>query len=294
MPDYGRPLEFGYFLVPNADDPLLDIAAEVERLGLDLIGVQDHPYQRRYVDTWTLLSMIAARTSRLRVFPDVACLPLRPPAVLAKAAASLDVLSGGRCELGLGSGAFWDAIEAYGGRRRTPGEARAALGEAIEVIHKVWSGERALRYDGVDYQLRGAQSGPVPVHPIEVWLGVTGPKSLALTGRLADGWLPSSSYVPPDRLPELNTRIDESAVIAGRTPQEIRRCYNLMGVITDGPSKGFLEGPVQQWVEELTDLAVGSGMDTFIFAGDPGEPLHRFAEEIAPAVRAAVKSERGS
>lgn len=294
MPDYGRPLEFGYFLVPNADDPLLDIAAEVERLGLDLIGVQDHPYQRRYVDTWTLLSMIAARTSRLRVFPDVACLPLRPPAVLAKSAASLDVLSGGRCELGLGGGAFWDAIEAYGGRRRTAGEARAALGEAIEVIHKVWSGERALRYDGVDYQLRGAQSGPVPVHPIEIWLGVTGPKSLALTGRLADGWLPSSSYVTPDRLPELNTRIDESAIIAGRTPQEIRRCYNLMGVITDGPSKGFLEGPVQQWVEELTDLAVAHGTDTFIFAGDPGEPLHRFAEEIAPAVRAAVKSERGT
>ncbi|MQA93228.1 MAG: LLM class flavin-dependent oxidoreductase [Streptosporangiales bacterium] len=294
MPDYGRPLEFGYFLVPNADEPLLDIAAEVERLGLDLIGVQDHPYQRRYVDTWTLLAMIAARTSRLRVFPDVTCLPLRPPAVLAKAAASLDVLSGGRCELGLGGGAFWDAIEAYGGPRRTPGEARAALGEAIEVIHKVWSGERGLRFDGVDYRLRGAQSGPVPVHPIEIWLGVTGPKSLALTGRLADGWLPSSSYVTPDRLPELNTRIDESAVVAGRTPQEIRRCYNLMGVITDGPSKGFLEGPVQQWVDELTDLAVGHGMDTFIFAGDPGEPLHRFAEEIAPAVREAVRSERGT
>src|SRR5690242_4076423 len=103
MADHGRDLRFGYFLIPNADDPLLAMAAQVERLGLDYVAVQDHPYQRRFVDTWTLLSMIAARTTQLRVFPDVANLALRPPAVLAKAAASLDVLSGGRVELGLGA-----------------------------------------------------------------------------------------------------------------------------------------------------------------------------------------------
>src|SRR4051794_1271730 len=103
MPDYGRDLAFGYFLVPNAADPLLDTALELERAGFDCVGVQDHPYQRRYVETWTLLAMIAARTERIRVFPDVANLALRSPAVLAKAAATLDVLSGGRCELGLGS-----------------------------------------------------------------------------------------------------------------------------------------------------------------------------------------------
>src|SRR5919206_2176658 len=115
MPDYGRDLSFGYFLVPNAADPLLANAREVEARGLDLIGVQDHPYQRRFVDTWVLMSMIAATTSRVGIFPDVATLPLRPPAVMAKAAASIDVLSGGRFEHGLGAGAFWGAIEAYGG-----------------------------------------------------------------------------------------------------------------------------------------------------------------------------------
>jgi alkanesulfonate monooxygenase SsuD/methylene tetrahydromethanopterin reductase-like flavin-dependent oxidoreductase (luciferase family) len=94
---------------------------------LDVIGVQDHPYQRRYVDTWVLLSMIAAITSRVRVFLDVANLPLRPPAVMAKAAAGIDVLSGGRFEHALGAGSFWDAVEAYGGPRRTPPEALAAL-----------------------------------------------------------------------------------------------------------------------------------------------------------------------
>src|SRR3989442_1444521 len=127
MSDFGRDLRFGFFPTPNANDPLIETALHVERLGLDYIGIQDHPYQRRFVDTWTLLSMIAARTTRISVFPDVASLPLRPPAVLAKAAASLDVLSGGRVELGLGAGGFWDAIEAYGGPRRSPGEALAAL-----------------------------------------------------------------------------------------------------------------------------------------------------------------------
>lgn len=104
MADYGRDVKFGYFLIPNAADPVLATAQEVERRGLDYIGIQDHPYQRRFLDTWTLLSAIAATTTRVGLFPDVACLPLRPPAVLAKAAASLDVLSGGRFELGLGAG----------------------------------------------------------------------------------------------------------------------------------------------------------------------------------------------
>src|SRR5688572_1812127 len=178
MPQQDRNLKFGYFLIPNAESPLLSLAQEAERLGLDYIGIQDHPYQRRFVDTFTLLSMIAARTSRISLFPDVANLPLRPPAVLAKAAASIDVLSGGRFELGLGAGSFWDAIEAYGGPRRSPGEALAALDEAISVIRAIWSGERNLRLDGAYYRLAGAQSGPVPPHPIGIWLGVYGPRAL--------------------------------------------------------------------------------------------------------------------
>src|ERR687891_2482144 len=121
MSTVGSGLTFGYFLIPNAADPLVETAREVERLGLDYVGVQDHPYQRRFVDTFALMSAILARTTRLRVFPDVANLPLRPPAVLAKTAASLDVLSGGRFELGLGAGLF--AIVAYGGPPQSPGAA---------------------------------------------------------------------------------------------------------------------------------------------------------------------------
>jgi alkanesulfonate monooxygenase SsuD/methylene tetrahydromethanopterin reductase-like flavin-dependent oxidoreductase (luciferase family) len=292
MPDYGRDVTFGYFLIPNAADPLLDTAREIEARGLDWIGVQDHPYQRRFVDTWTLLGAIAAVTARVGFFPDVANLPLRPPAVMAKAAGSLDVLSGGRFELALGAGGFWDAIEAYGGPRREPRDALAALEEAIQVIRLMWSGERGLRFAGEHYRLAGAHSGPVPVHPIGIWLGVYGPRALRLAGRLADGWVPSLRG-DLTLLSEGSARLDDAAAAAGRDPAEIRRVVNVNGQITDGARLGLLRGPVDQWIDELTDLAVGYGFDTFMFWGDGEDQLPRFAEEVVPAVRAEVAAERG-
>src|SRR5690348_5274113 len=184
MPDYGHDLLFGCFLPPTAGHAtqVLALADEAESRGLDLITVQDHPYQPAFLDAWTLLSVIAARTTRARVMPNVANLPLRPPAVLARSAASLDVISGGRVELGIGAGAFWDAIEAMGGPRRSPGEAVEALAEAIAVIRALWSGERTPRIEGEHYRLAGAKSGPVPAHPIGIWVGAYGPRMLRLTG----------------------------------------------------------------------------------------------------------------
>src|SRR5919206_2521372 len=104
-----RRLEFGISVDPSADsvDLALDLGTRADELGLDLLGIQDHPYQRRFLDTWMLMATILARTQRLRVFPDVANLPLRGAAMIAKQAASLDVLSGGRFELGLGAGGVW-------------------------------------------------------------------------------------------------------------------------------------------------------------------------------------------
>ena len=135
MSDYGHDLEFGLFPTPDAARPhrVLELATLAEVSGLDLVSVQDHPYQARHLDAWTLLSVIAARTSTVRVALNVANLPLRNPVVLARSAASLDLLTGGRVELGLGTGAFWDAIEAAGGTRLTPGEAVTALEEAIAI-----------------------------------------------------------------------------------------------------------------------------------------------------------------
>src|SRR5919201_5838311 len=119
--DYGQPVRFGVFIAPWATDQPLRQAAVADELGFDVIGVQDHPYQRRFYDTWTLLSAMAMRTERITLFPDVANLPLRPPAMLAKAAATLDILSGGRLEVGLGAGGVWGAVVAHGGARRAPG-----------------------------------------------------------------------------------------------------------------------------------------------------------------------------
>jgi hypothetical protein len=107
--------------------------------------------------------------------------------------------------------AFWQGITAMGGPERSPGEALAALKEAMEVIRLAWSEERGLRYDGEHYALAGYQPGPTPAHRIEIWLGVTKPRGQRLTGRVADGSIPSLSYVPPDQLAEGQKRIDAAA-----------------------------------------------------------------------------------
>jgi alkanesulfonate monooxygenase SsuD/methylene tetrahydromethanopterin reductase-like flavin-dependent oxidoreductase (luciferase family) len=191
--DYGRPLQFGISVVPLSEqlERIEDAVRAAESRGLELVGIQDHPYQRRYVDTWTLLAWLAARTERIRFFPDVANLPLRPPAVLAKAVASLDALSGGRIELGLGAGAFWDAIRAMGGPARASGESVEALEEAIRIIRLAWSGERSVSFAGRHYRVKGWHPGPAPSRGIAIWLGAYRPRMLRLTGRLADGWVPS-------------------------------------------------------------------------------------------------------
>jgi alkanesulfonate monooxygenase SsuD/methylene tetrahydromethanopterin reductase-like flavin-dependent oxidoreductase (luciferase family) len=189
--NYGHPLQFGTFITPRNDAPeaVVALAQRSEALGYDLVTFQDHPYQPAFHDTWTLLSYVAARTQRIHVSPNVLNLPLRQPAVLARAAASLDRLSGGRVELGLGAGAFWDGIAAMGGPRRTPGESIEALEEAITIIRALWdtSQRGGVFVRGKHYQVAGAKRGPAPAHPIGIWIGAYKPRILKLTGRVADG-----------------------------------------------------------------------------------------------------------
>ncbi len=284
-------VEFGFFPSPNAAD--LDAITRrvkmADNLGLDLVGIQDHPYQARFVDTMALIAGLAAQTERIRFFPDVTSLPLRPPAVLANQAATIDLMSGGRFELGLGAGSFWDAIAAIGGPRRTPGEALAALREAIDVIRLMWSAERGLRYLGEHYQLEGVHGGPAPAHDIGIWIGGAGPRMLRLIGERADGWVPSMPYLPPSKLAELHRRIDEGAEAAGRHPSEIRRIYNVVGVIGDvtDDAENSIVGPPSVWVDRITEIATNHGMDGFIMwaDGDEDEQIERFATEVAPVVR---------
>jgi alkanesulfonate monooxygenase SsuD/methylene tetrahydromethanopterin reductase-like flavin-dependent oxidoreductase (luciferase family) len=284
---------FGVFPVPEAEhrDRVVEQVLLADRLGLDLVGIQDHPYQRRHLDAWSLIAYLAGRTEHIRFFPDVANLPLRSPALLAKAAASLDLLTGGRIELGLGAGAFWEGIGAWDGPVRPGKESVDALQEAIPIIRRVWAGERGIRVRGEHYRLAGAHGGPPPAHPIGIWLGAYGPRMMRTVGRLADGWIPSLPRLPLDEVRGRMRLIDDAARAAGRDPRAIRRVANVNGAIEDGAASGWLRGPAEHWVEELTRLSVELGFDGFVLWADHPDVLgqtERFATEIAPAVRRAL------
>jgi hypothetical protein len=295
MADYGHDLSFGIFVTPQADagPRIIELARRADAAGLDWVSVQDHPYQPAFLDAWTLLTAIATATERIGVFPNVANLPLRPPAMLARAAASLDILSGGRVELGIGTGAFWDAISAMGGPRRTAGESVDALREAIAVIRALWTPGRGSRLSGRFYELNGAKPGPFPVHDVGIWVGAYKERMLRLTGELADGWLPSSPYAPPEQLAAMNAIIDAAAVDAGRSPTAVRRIYNIGGSF-DGPGSAFLQGPPKVWAEQLAGLALDEGVSGFVLMADDALTVDRFAAEVAPSVRELVASERAS
>ncbi|HEY8789036.1 MAG TPA: LLM class flavin-dependent oxidoreductase [Actinopolymorphaceae bacterium] len=295
--DYGHELLFGTFITPTnqpGGHPV-ELAQLSERVGLDLATFQDHPYQPGFHDTWTLMSYIAARTDRISLTANVLNLPLRQPVVMARSAASLDLLTGGRIELGLGSGAFWDAIEAAGGRRLSAGQAVMALEEAIEIIREVWAVDRpgGVRVHGDYYTVSGAKRGPAPAHPIGIWLGAYKPRMLRLTGRAADGWLPSLGYLPggPSDLVELNAHIDDGAATAGRDPRAVRRLLNISGRFSPS-SNGILDGPSDQWAEELAGFTLDYGITGFVLGTDDRVMIERFAGEVAPAVRELVAAER--
>jgi alkanesulfonate monooxygenase SsuD/methylene tetrahydromethanopterin reductase-like flavin-dependent oxidoreductase (luciferase family)/FAD/FMN-containing dehydrogenase len=285
MVDYGHPLRFGSFLTPSAATPMrtVDLAVASEEAGLDLVTFQDHPYQPAFLDTWTLLSWVAARTERIHLSGNVLNVPLRQPAVLASAAASLDLLSGGRVELGLGAGGFWDAIAAMGVERLTPGESVDALSQAIDVIRGRWdvADRRPLHAGGEHHRVDGAKRGPAPAHAVPIWVGARGPRMLRLIGTKGDGWLPSLPWLEPGDLARGNARIDAAAEAAGRDPREVVRLLNMSP---------------RETVEDLVRLALEDGVSTFILATDDVPTLERFGREIAPAVRERVgqgRAERG-
>jgi alkanesulfonate monooxygenase SsuD/methylene tetrahydromethanopterin reductase-like flavin-dependent oxidoreductase (luciferase family) len=285
MTDYGHDIEFGVFITPASQDAetVVALATLADRTGLDLVSFQDHPYQARFLDAWTLLSFVAARTSRVRLSANVLNLPLRNPAVVARAVASLDILSGGRAELGIGAGAFWDGIEAMGGRRLTAGQSVTALEEAIDVIRALWDVDQpgAAHVEGSHHSLDGAARGPAPLHDIGIWVGAYKPRMLNLTGRKAGGWLPTLAYLKPGDLAAGNNAIDAAAVEAGRDPAMIRRLVNVSGAFSPA-----------RWVEDLTRLALEEGIGTFILMADDDDAVQTWAAEVAPAVRERVAAER--
>jgi len=294
--------QFGLNIDPSTDRlPLAyKLAQLADDASYDFISIQDHPYNAGFLDTWTLQTALAMKTRRVRLLTNVTSLPLRPAPMLAKMAASLDVLSGGRVEVGLGAGAYWDGIVAYGALRRTPSEAVTALEEAINVMRLFWHMDagQPVTYNGQFYAVNGAQAGPTPLHRIGIWLGALKPRMLRLTGRLADGLLISSSYIPPEGVPPIQQTIDDAARDAGRDPLAIRRGYNLMGVIQRPGDRimtarrpGTIIGPPQYWIDELIRYYHDLRLDTFIFwplMGNEEEQARVFVEEVMVGVRESV------
>jgi alkanesulfonate monooxygenase SsuD/methylene tetrahydromethanopterin reductase-like flavin-dependent oxidoreductase (luciferase family) len=283
-------LQLGLFVNPSADryPETLAMVEIAERGGLDLIGIQDHPYQRRFLETFSLIGDLLARTSRLRFFPAVANLPLRDPAMVAKQAASLDVMSGGRFELGLGAGALWDRIATMGGERLTPGQSVDALEEAIRIIRAGFAAEESVDFDGRFYSLAGWEPGPPPTHRVGIWLGAYKPRMLRLTGRVADGWLPSLGYLKPDAFAEARAVVDEAASKAGRDPSDVIGIYNVSGQLTDGArGEGPLDGPPSHWVETLSRWAEELRLGAVIMPAESVEQVERLVEDVAPALRDA-------
>ena len=308
---------FGINITPsaNASENAFKIAKISDNLGIDMLSVQDHPYNGSFFDTWTLISALAMSTDNIHFITNVADIPLRHPPLLAKSAATLDILTKGRVELGVGAGAFWKAIIGYGGPSRTPAEAVAALEEAMQIMRLIWNidgNNYRATFNGKFYRLDGAQTGPRPFHPIRIWLGALGPKMLKLTGRLGDGWTPSYGYAPPDQIPGMQQTIDQSLAAAGRKRNEVRRNYNLAGIVLEsdtkkegqqqgrimmnGPQDGLLVGSVDFWVDTIVKFYNDLRMDSFTLwpANETTEQVELFTKKVVPRVREDVKRERNA
>jgi alkanesulfonate monooxygenase SsuD/methylene tetrahydromethanopterin reductase-like flavin-dependent oxidoreductase (luciferase family) len=277
---------------------VLRCATQADRDGLDLFAIADHPYFGDRLDAYATLGFILGQTSKLTGVATVTNLPSRPAPVLARTITSLSALSGGRIVLGIGAGGLWDEIVKLGARRLERGSAVRALEEAITLVKALSDGGDPVTFRGEFYQVSGLDPAPVATPPI--WTGAIGPKSLALTGRLADGWVPGFA---PDWLSPLYREsrplIDNAAVAAGRDPAAISTIYNFGGRITSGPLSQtrdgdgrWIGGSAEQWVDELTAAVLEHDAAGFVYRSTDDIPAEiavgRWAQEIVPAVREEV------
>jgi len=272
----------------SGEDPI-ELAAEAERLGYDFVSAADHPAAGDpSYETATMLTWIAARTSRIKVASRVLAVPLRRPAMVAKLATSLDVLSDGRFILGLGAGYSDEEITAVGGPTLSPGAKIDGLEEALQVIRGAWT-QSGFSKDGHHYTVRNLTMEPRPPHAVPIWLGSFGPRALAVTGRLADGWIPSLGYMPVEQIPAMRSRIDAAAQSAGRRPEQIRSILNLsLRIDNDAhPQPDAIAGSATQVVSQLQKLRdMGFTGFNFMLSGpDRKTALLQAADEVLPELR---------
>jgi alkanesulfonate monooxygenase SsuD/methylene tetrahydromethanopterin reductase-like flavin-dependent oxidoreductase (luciferase family) len=293
-PEVVTGLMFGLNVSTSAEpgaDPLAQ-AKRAEDLGFDFVSANDHPAGTDPTfELWTMLGWIAAGTSKIRVASRVLGVPYRPPAMVAKMAESLDRLSGGRLILGMGGGYSDEEFRAFGLGVPSPRDKVDGLGEAIRIIHGLWT-EPTFTFEGRLYRTHDAQLQPKPEHRIPIWLGTLGPRALEVTGRLADGWIPSFALAPPDRITGMRDRIMSAALAAGRDPDELVCVYNMEIDLGDrpDPSQSIVSGPADQVAEQLLGfVSLGFAAFNFIPRGHEHDvQIERLAREVIPAVRAGA------
>lgn len=289
---YGHRVEFGVALVPDAGDPHAPVLLALlgEQLGYDLVTVADDPSQPDLDEAWTLLSWIAGVTSRIRLAADLRSPSVGNPALLARSAASLDHLSGGRVELVLGPGAHDQRVAAgaMGGPTRSRAEDTRAVAEVIDVVRALWAvDERGLaRYDGRHHHLRGAQRA-APAHDVPIVVAGSTPEVLELAGAQADGWSADHADLGTEGVRLAHRALDAAARAAGRDPREVRRQLTVSGRFA-ARRTGFLEGSTADWVDDLLPLLVEHGVGTVVVRSDDPATLTAFAREVVPGLRAAV------
>jgi alkanesulfonate monooxygenase SsuD/methylene tetrahydromethanopterin reductase-like flavin-dependent oxidoreductase (luciferase family) len=308
-------IQFGIYLpqVAMSFEQALDRALECERAGFDALWLYDHLYSpgqpdKPSLEAWTLATALLARTSRLRVGQLVLCNNFRHPALLAKMAATLDVISGGRLELGLGSGSVAEEHRQAGLPWGPARERSERLGEALEIITRMFTGP-VTTWQGRHYSVRDLPSLPPPVQqpgpPIHI--GGAGPRyTLPLVARYADVWnVPTYAL---DRITELSAALDAECERIGRDPATIGRSVEAVLAVAPpdrlddalalarrrygwpgfGLEAGGFAGSPAQVGDRIAELAAAGFTSFVFFTHDRAstQTLELFAAEVMPRFRA--------
>ncbi len=206
-------------------DDLVATARAAETAGFEVVGLSDRPPEDN-LEAWTLATALAMRTDQIWFSHATLNVPFRNPALLAKMAASLDVIAGGRVELTLGAGAAKDHFEAYGVDFGSPAERYEGVKDAVAIMTGLWTGE-PFSYSGTRYSVTDAVVLPRPTRgQLPILLGANGPRMLALAGRVADGWQRPNGWPSRDELVAQLAHVQAGAEAAGRDPSELRIVIN--------------------------------------------------------------------
>jgi len=275
---------------------LQNVWRHAEALGFDWVSIWDHllpavsPLEAGSLDSVVCHSALALSTHRVRVGSLVYSVGFRHPAILARAAATVDHLSGGRMELGLGAGWFQDEYDAFGFVFEAPAVRLRRLSEAVEVVRLLWNNE-IVDFEGEFYNLRGARCGVKPLQEKpRIWVGASGERiGLRVVAAVNDGW--NCSSVTPEELARKHAIVMDAA----ENPEAIVTSVNVEFCLTDGDeektqregrreSRGALVGPLNQitdnvgrYVDAGADLVVLRMVAPFRLSN-----LERFMMHVAP------------